>query len=199
MRTVRHRFDYFCKKILHGEKVNYEREMENRAKHEISISQLTQEELGKLNSMDDCTIKIYLLFLLKRVNLSPFHPYPNCKVQKRRFFLKKQQFLAYYDRNCCFLIYNYQTQLIIFKICFILSPSYYIIKPPFLQIFTAKGVLRGNKYRAGDYHLLLLCKEYYFLLLIYNISLFSKFIYAFSYTKYTQNNTTIHFLPKQTF
>ena len=53
MRTVRHQFDYFCKKILHGEKVNYEREMEYRGKHEISFSQLTQEELGQLNSMDE--------------------------------------------------------------------------------------------------------------------------------------------------
>ena len=55
MRTVRHQFDYFCKKILHGEKVNYEREMEYRGKHEISFSQLTQEELGQLNSMDEYT------------------------------------------------------------------------------------------------------------------------------------------------
>ena len=55
MRTVRHQFDYFCKKILHGEKVNYEREMEYRRKHEISFSQLTQEELGRLNSMDEYT------------------------------------------------------------------------------------------------------------------------------------------------
>ena len=55
MQTVRHQFDYFCKKILHGEKVNYEREMEYRGKHEISFSQLTQEELGRLNSMDEYT------------------------------------------------------------------------------------------------------------------------------------------------
>ena len=55
MRTVRHQFDYFCKKILHDEKVNYEREMEYRGKHEISFSQLTQEELGRLNSMDEYT------------------------------------------------------------------------------------------------------------------------------------------------
>ena len=55
MRTVRHQFDCFCKKILHGEKVNYEREMEYRGKHEISFSQLTQEELGRLNSMDEYT------------------------------------------------------------------------------------------------------------------------------------------------
>ena len=57
MRTVRHQFDYFCKKILHGEKVNYEREMEYRGKHEISFSQLTQEELGQLNSMDEYTVE----------------------------------------------------------------------------------------------------------------------------------------------
>ena len=50
MRTVRHQFDYFCKKILHGEKVNYERKMEYRGKHEVSFSQFTQEELGRLTS-----------------------------------------------------------------------------------------------------------------------------------------------------
>ena len=55
MQTVRHQFDYFCKKILHGEKVNYEREMEYRGKHEISFSQLTQEELSQLKSMDEYT------------------------------------------------------------------------------------------------------------------------------------------------
>ena len=39
MRTVRHQFDYFCKKILHGEKVNYEREMdESGTKYNTSSS-----------------------------------------------------------------------------------------------------------------------------------------------------------------
>ncbi len=28
--TVRHQFDSFCKMVLHGEKVNYEKEMEYR-------------------------------------------------------------------------------------------------------------------------------------------------------------------------
>ena len=34
--TVRHQFDSFCKMVLHGEKVNYEKEMEYRRRHEIS-------------------------------------------------------------------------------------------------------------------------------------------------------------------
>ena len=64
MRTVRHQFDYFCKKILHGEKVNYEREMEYRRKHEISFSQLTQEELGRLNCIDEYTAEEEMFHVL---------------------------------------------------------------------------------------------------------------------------------------
>lgn len=51
--TVRHQFDRFCKLVLHGEKVNYEKEMDYRNRHEISISQLTEEELGCLNTVDE--------------------------------------------------------------------------------------------------------------------------------------------------
>lgn len=51
--TVRHQFDRFCKMVLHGEKVNYEKEMDYRSKHEVSFSQLTEEELRCLNTMDE--------------------------------------------------------------------------------------------------------------------------------------------------
>lgn len=51
--TIRHQFDRFCKLVLHGEKVNYEKEMDYRNRHEISISQLTEEELGCLNTVDE--------------------------------------------------------------------------------------------------------------------------------------------------
>ena len=51
--TVRHQFDCFCKMVLHGEKVNYEKEMDYRSKHEVSFSQLTEEELRCLNTMDE--------------------------------------------------------------------------------------------------------------------------------------------------
>ena len=42
--TVRHQFDSFCKMVLHGEKVNYEKEMEYQRRHEISLSQVPEEE-----------------------------------------------------------------------------------------------------------------------------------------------------------
>lgn len=53
--TVRHQFDSFCKLVLHGEKANYEKEMDYRNRHEISISCLTEEELGCLNTIDEYT------------------------------------------------------------------------------------------------------------------------------------------------
>lgn len=51
--TVRHQFDRFCRLVLHGEKVNYEKEMDYRSRHEVSISHLTEEELSCLSTMDE--------------------------------------------------------------------------------------------------------------------------------------------------
>ena len=51
--TVRHQFDSFCKMVLHGEKVNYEKEMEYRGRHEISLSQVPEEELSRLYTVDE--------------------------------------------------------------------------------------------------------------------------------------------------
>jgi len=51
--TVRHQFDRFCRLVLHGEKVNYEKEMNYRNHHEVSISHLTEEELSYLSTMDE--------------------------------------------------------------------------------------------------------------------------------------------------
>ena len=51
--TIRHQFDSFCKMVLHGEKVNYEKEMEYRNRHEISLSQVSEKELSRLNTMDE--------------------------------------------------------------------------------------------------------------------------------------------------
>ena len=51
--TVRHQFDSYCKMVLHGEKVNYEKEMEYRGRHEISLSQVPEEELSRLNTVDE--------------------------------------------------------------------------------------------------------------------------------------------------
>ena len=51
--TVRHQFDRFCKMVLHGEKVNYEKEMDYRNRHEVSFSELPEKELNRLNTVDE--------------------------------------------------------------------------------------------------------------------------------------------------
>lgn len=50
---IRKQFDSFCKTLLKNEKIDYERARTNRLKHEVSFSELTQEELGCLNTMDE--------------------------------------------------------------------------------------------------------------------------------------------------
>jgi hypothetical protein len=62
--TVRHQFDWFCKLVLHGEKVNYEREMEYRSYHEISISYLTDKELNYFSAIDEYTVESEIFHVL---------------------------------------------------------------------------------------------------------------------------------------
>ena len=50
---IRKQFDSFCKTLLKNETIDYERVRTNRLKHEVSFSELTQEELGSLNTMDE--------------------------------------------------------------------------------------------------------------------------------------------------
>lgn len=50
---IRKQFDSFCKTLLKNETIDYEREKNNRLKHEVSFSELTQEEWGCLNTMDE--------------------------------------------------------------------------------------------------------------------------------------------------
>lgn len=50
---IRKQFDSFCKTLLRNEKIDYERARTNRLKHEVSFSELTQEEFGSLNTMDE--------------------------------------------------------------------------------------------------------------------------------------------------
>lgn len=49
----RHRFDAFCKTILHHESTNYFRELNRERKHTIQFSALSQSELGKLYTVDE--------------------------------------------------------------------------------------------------------------------------------------------------
>lgn len=50
---IRKQFDSFCKTLLKNETIDYERARTNRLKYEVSFSELTQEELGCLNTMDE--------------------------------------------------------------------------------------------------------------------------------------------------
>ena len=57
--TIRHRFDSFCKKALKGEVADYERHMAYRRKYEISLSELSEQELRKLCTTDEYTLESY--------------------------------------------------------------------------------------------------------------------------------------------
>lgn len=50
---IRKQFDSFCKTLLKNEMIDYERARSYRQKHEVSFSELTQEELSRFpNSYD---------------------------------------------------------------------------------------------------------------------------------------------------
>lgn len=50
---IRRQFDSFCRILLKNEMIDYERARNYRLKHEVSFSELTQEELGRLNTVDE--------------------------------------------------------------------------------------------------------------------------------------------------
>ena len=50
--SVRHRFDRLCQMSLKGEAINYYKHMDNRRKHEITFSELSDDELRKLKTVD---------------------------------------------------------------------------------------------------------------------------------------------------
>lgn len=50
---IRKQFDSFCRTLLKNEMIDYERARNYRLKHEISFAELTQEELDKLNTVDE--------------------------------------------------------------------------------------------------------------------------------------------------
>ena len=47
-----HKSDGYCKLVLRGEKLSYEKEMNQRKHREISISYLTEKELSELSIID---------------------------------------------------------------------------------------------------------------------------------------------------
>ena len=50
---IRKQFDSFCKTLLKNEMIDYERARSYRLKHEVSFSELSQEELNRLNTVDE--------------------------------------------------------------------------------------------------------------------------------------------------
>jgi len=54
---IRKQFDSFCKTLLKNEMIDYERERSYRLKHEISFSELTQEELSRMTNTDEYIVE----------------------------------------------------------------------------------------------------------------------------------------------
>ena len=54
MKTVRHQFDSICRKVLWDESRNYKKQLARRAEKEISLSELSEAELGQFFAMGKC-------------------------------------------------------------------------------------------------------------------------------------------------
>ena len=54
---IRKQFDSFCKTLLKNEMIDYERERTYRLKHEVSFSELTQEELSRMTNTDEYIVE----------------------------------------------------------------------------------------------------------------------------------------------
>lgn len=57
--TVMHQFDHLCLLVLKGEVKNYHKYMKYRAKHEVNFSELSNEELNSLSTMDEYNLGNY--------------------------------------------------------------------------------------------------------------------------------------------
>lgn len=58
-KTVRHQFDSFCRKILREEARDYIREMTRLAEHEVSFSELSEEQMERLCMLDVYPFELY--------------------------------------------------------------------------------------------------------------------------------------------
>lgn len=54
-KTVRHQFDSFCRKVLREEARDYIREISRLAEHEVSLSELSEEQMEQLYVLDEYT------------------------------------------------------------------------------------------------------------------------------------------------
>ena len=59
--TIRHQFDRKCKLALQGEKIDYERHLSYRQKHEILFCELPNTEFWKLSTVDEYATESYFL------------------------------------------------------------------------------------------------------------------------------------------
>ena len=59
--TIRHQFDRKCKLALQGEKIDYERHLSYRQKHEILFCELPETEFWKLSTVDEYAAESYFL------------------------------------------------------------------------------------------------------------------------------------------
>lgn len=59
--TIQHQFDRKCKLALKGEKIDYERHLSYRQKHEILFCELPKTEFWKLSTVDEYTVERYFL------------------------------------------------------------------------------------------------------------------------------------------
>lgn len=57
--TIRYQFEFFCKKVIDGERCDYLRELVRRANHEISFSELPESWLDRLMSESLCPVEQY--------------------------------------------------------------------------------------------------------------------------------------------
>ena len=52
-KTVRHQFDSFCKKVLREEARNYAKHIAWRSEHEVSLSELSEEQINRAYILDE--------------------------------------------------------------------------------------------------------------------------------------------------
>ena len=52
-KTVRHQFDSFCKKVLREEARDYAKQIAWRSEHEVSLSELSEEQLNSAYILDE--------------------------------------------------------------------------------------------------------------------------------------------------
>ena len=55
--TIKHQFDRKCKLALQGEKIDYERHLSYRRNHEVLFCELSEAELWKISTPNECDVE----------------------------------------------------------------------------------------------------------------------------------------------